>query len=124
MTQQTSSSSSRPDAEGLIRPPATEVRYLTPDICTIHLGTFGALHVTVKNEAIYGGVYAAYAFPVAYSNEYISLLQRMPEGEDLEVGLIRNLDIFPKEQADLVRRALARRYFIHTVTRIHDVGLK
>ncbi|HUW33609.1 MAG TPA: DUF1854 domain-containing protein [Planctomycetota bacterium] len=112
------------NAEPLNRPPQTEVRFLTPDMCTIHLGTFGALHVTVKNEAIYGGVYAAYAFPVAHSNEYISLLQRMPEGEDQEVGVIRNLDEFPPEQADLVRHALARRYFIHTIIRIDEVGMK
>ena len=113
-----------PSTEPLNRPPQTEVRFLKPDMCTIHLGTFSTLHVTVKNEAIYGGVYAAYAFPVLHSNQFISLLQRMPEGEDQEVGIIRSLDDFPKEQADLVRRALARRYFIHTITHIREVGLK
>jgi len=124
MTENASIRPAAHNAESLNRPPQTEVRYLTPDMCTIHLGTFGALHVTVKNEAIYGGVYAAYAFPVVHTNEYISLLQRMPEGEDQEVGVIRNLNEFPADQADLVRHALARRYFIHTITRIGEVGLK
>jgi hypothetical protein len=86
------------------------------------VGTHGALHVTVRNERIYGGVYAAYAFPVAHPNEYISLLHTARE--DMEIGIIRNLADFPLEQAALVRQALARRYFIHTITRIHQVGWK
>ena len=104
--------------------PQTEVRYLTPDMCRIHIGTFGALHVTVKNEAIYGGVYAAYAFPVIHTSNYISLLQRKSEGDDLEVGIIRDLSDFPSDQTELVRHALAQRYFIHSITEIHEVGLK
>ena len=42
----------------------TQVRYLSPETCKIHLGTFDALHVSIPNERIYGGVYAAYVFPV------------------------------------------------------------
>ncbi|HOF17365.1 MAG TPA: DUF1854 domain-containing protein [Phycisphaerae bacterium] len=105
-------------------PDPTRVRYLTPDSCRIHLGTHGALHVTVRDERIYGGVYAAYAFPVAYGDQFISLLHSAGEGKDVEIGLIRNLSDFPPQQADLVRQALARRYFIHTITRIHEIGWK
>ena len=48
--------------EPLNKPPRTEVRYLTPDTCIIHVGSYNALHVTIKNEWVYGGVYAVYAF--------------------------------------------------------------
>ena len=106
------------------RPDPTQIRYLTPQVCKIHVGTLDALHVTVKNERIYGGVYAAYAFPVAHPDEFISLLHRTGEGEDVEIGVIRDLKEFPPDQADLVRQALARRYFIHTITRIHQIGWK
>ena len=101
----------------------TQIRYLTPDLCTIHLGTHGALHVTVKDERIYGGVYAAYAFPVAHSNQYISLVHVIGEREK-EIGVIRELDEFPAAQVELVRNALKRRYFIHIITRIRRVGWK
>jgi len=104
-------------------PSPTEVRYLTPDLCRIHLGTHDALHVTVKNERIYGGVYAAYAFPVANPDEYISLIHTGGE-EEVEIGVIRSLRDFPPEMADLVRQALARRYFVHTITRIRAIGWK
>jgi hypothetical protein len=101
----------------------TEIRFLTPDVCRIHLGTHDALHVTVKNERIYGGVYAAYAFPVANPNEYISLIHTGGD-EEVEIGVIRDLNLFPEDDAALVRQALARRYFVHIITHIHHVGWK
>ena len=106
-----------------VDPSPTEVRFLKPEMCRIHLGTHEALHVTVKNERIYGGVYAAYAFPVAHPDEYISLIHTGGE-EEIEIGVIRNLSEFPEEDATLVRQALARRYFVHTITRIRRVGWK
>ncbi len=117
-----------PASEALLKnppPPKTEtqVRFLTPNMCRIHLGNLGALHVTVLNEGIYGGVYAAYAFPVAHPNGYISLLYTAGE-KDFEIGLIRNLDEFPADAADLVRKALRRRYFVHIVKRIVNIGWK
>jgi hypothetical protein len=101
----------------------TEIRFLTPDMCRIHLGTHDALHVTVLNEAIYGGVYAAYAFPVAYPEGYISLIH-IGADEEQEIGVIRNLSDFPEADAALVRQALGRRYFVHTITRLRDIGWK
>jgi ATP-binding cassette, subfamily B, bacterial len=101
----------------------TKVRYLAPDTCRIHLGNLGALHVTMKDEGIYGGVYAAYAFPVAHPYGYISLIHTHGE-KDVEIGIIRDLAEFPKEAADLVRAALARRYFVHTITKLGEVSWK
>ena len=100
----------------------TQIRFLTPDMCRIHLGNHGALHVTVKDERIYGGVYAAYAFPVAHPEGYISLLHTIGEKEELEIGIIRDLKDFPQADVDLVRAALRRRYFVHTITRLKWIG--
>ncbi len=101
-----------------IKPDLTRLRFLKPDMCVIHLGNHAALHVTVKNERIYGGVYAAYAFPVAHPTGYISLIHAADEDDEVEIGIIRELSDFPPEQADLVRAALRRRYFVHTIHRI------
>jgi len=104
-------------------PDGTRVRFLSPDMCRIHVGNLGALHVTVKNEGIYGGVYAAYAFPVAHPYGYISLIHTAGE-KDVEIGVIRDLAQFPEADAELVRQALARRYFVHTITHVGHVGWK
>jgi hypothetical protein len=100
----------------------TKVRFLTPDMCRIHLGNHGALHVTVKDERIYGGVFAAYAFPVAHPEGYVSLLHAIDEKEEFEIGVIRDLKDFPPSDADLVRAALRQRYFVHTITRLKWIG--
>lgn len=113
------------NGNGKLHPPvATVLRYLTPDTCTVHLGSYDTLHVTVEGDGTYGGVFTAYAFPVAHRDRYISLLWTSEEGEDLEIGIIRDLGEFPDDQADLIREALRRRYFIHTITKIHHVGWK
>ncbi len=101
----------------------TQIRFLTPENCRIHVGNLGALHVTVKGEGIYGGIYTAYAFPVAYPNGYISIVQTAGD-QDTEVGVIRDLSQFPESDAALVRQALQRRYFIHTVTRLKSITMQ
>ena len=101
----------------------TRIRFLTPDICRIHLGNLGALHVTVKSEGIFGGLYTAYAFPVAYPNGYISIVQTSGD-QDLEIGVIRDLSEFPESDAALVREALRRRYFVHTISKLKSIGMK
>ena len=108
--------------EAFTQPDPTKVRFLMPDMCRIHLGSHGALHVTVKNERIYGGVYAAQAFPAAYPERYVSLIYTGLKDQEMEIGIIRDLGEFPAEDASLVRGALARRYFIHTITRIDSIS--
>ena len=112
------------DEDTMSRPDPTQVRCLTPEMCRVHLGTHGALHVTVQGERIYGGVYAAYAFPVAHPDGYIALIHSGGDSDEVEIGLIRDLGDFPDEQAELIRGALQRRYFIHTITRIFDIHME
>jgi hypothetical protein len=101
----------------------TQIRFLTPQNCRIHLVNLGALHVTMKGEGIYGGIYTAYAFPVAYPNGFISIVQTAGD-QDMEVGVIRDLSEFPESDAALVRQALNRRYFVHTITRLRSIEMK
>ena len=105
-----------------ILPNPTVSRYLTPDMAKIHLGTRGALHVTVKNERIYGGVFAVFLFPVRHPNLFISLRHHTSKGDDVEVGIIRELSDWPEENRALVQESLRRHYFIHTITKIRDIG--
>ncbi len=102
----------------------TRVRYLEPGTCRVHLGRHGALTATIKGEGTYGGVFAAYAFPVAHPNRFISLIQSTEESKGLELGIIRDLDQFPADQAKLIREALQRRYFVHRISQLHQIGWK
>ena len=102
----------------------TRVRYLEPGTCRVHVGPHGALTATIKGEGTYGGVFTAYAFPVAHPNRFISLIQSTEESKGLELGVIRDLDQFPADQAKLIREALQRRYFVHKISRLHEIGWK
>jgi len=102
----------------------TSIRFLTPEMCRIHLGAHDALHVTIKDERIYGGVYAARVFPVGHPGEYISLIYVGPGGAETEIGIIRQLDEFPESAVGLINESLARRYFVRTIRRIKKIGLK
>lgn len=100
----------------------TQLRYLTPDQCHIHLGAYNTLHVTVVNERIYGGIYAALLFPVSHPDDYIALIQAGHEDRnEQEIGVIRRLADFPEPQAELIRQALRRRYFVHVITGIRRI---
>ncbi|KPJ70791.1 MAG: hypothetical protein AMS14_10030 [Planctomycetes bacterium DG_20] len=99
----------------------TATRYLTPDIARIHLGSLESLHVTVLNEGIYGGVHAVYLFPVGFPGRYISLRHTDSKGEDVEVGILRDLAEWPPGARELVQNALKRHYFVHVITRINRI---
>lgn len=103
-------------------PNPTVTRMLTPEIAKIHLGSRGALHVTVKEERIYGGVYAVYLFPVRHPGRFISLRHHTSKGEDVEVGIIADLTAWPQKDRGLVEESLRRHYFIHTITRINEIA--
>jgi len=96
-------------------------RWLPPDVARIHTGSHGALHVTVRDERIYGGVYAMCCFPVRYPREFISLRYLDHEKREVEVGLIRRLSDWPDEAQRLTSESLAKRYFVHTIRSIHNI---
>ncbi|MBK9120116.1 MAG: DUF1854 domain-containing protein [Phycisphaerales bacterium] len=100
-----------------------EPRWLTPDVARVHLGTYETLHVTIRDERIYGGVFALRCLPVRYPAEFISLRYPQPDGHDVEVGLIRRLEDWPVDAQRLIRASLTRRYFVHTIEALHRIEL-
>ena len=106
---------------GLTSIKAHPPRWLTPDNAAIHLGNRGLLHVTVRNERIYGGAFAVRSIPVRFPRKYISLRWFNVENHEEEVGLIRDLDQWPDAARQLVSESLLKRYFVHTIQAIYSV---
>jgi ATP-binding cassette, subfamily B, bacterial len=108
---------------GLNLPPLTghKIRWLEPELAQIHLGNWNALHVTVANERIYGGVFALRCMPVRFPSHFISLRHLDSSGREQEIGIIRYLPRWPEEAQRLVREALLRRYFVHTIFAIRSM---
>lgn len=96
-------------------------RWLSPDQAVVHLGTRNALHVTIKNERIYNGVFALRCLPVRFPNQYISLRYTNSENREQEVGLIKDLSVWPAEAQKLIEASLQRRYLVHHITEVIDI---
>lgn len=96
-------------------------RWLTPENARIHLGSLKALHVTMPQEHIYGGVYAVRCLPVRHPREYISLRFLDHDKREVEVGLLRQLDAWPRETQQLLEDSLRKRYFVHAIQAIHRI---
>jgi ATP-binding cassette subfamily B protein len=105
-------------------PPAFEPRWLTPDDAVIHLGNHDALHLTVRDDRIYGGIFALRAFPATWPERYISLRHTDAGGQDHEVGLVRDLADWPADVRRLLEESLGRRYLLHVIRAIHGIELK
>jgi ATP-binding cassette, subfamily B, bacterial len=99
------------------------IRWLDPSFARIHRGTYNMLHVTIRNDRIYGGIFAVRCMPVKHPGKYISLRYISPEGggQEHEVGIIRDLDEWSAEAQDLVHETLGKRYFVHSVRAIDDI---
>ena len=102
-------------------PRGHQCRWLTPDVARIHLGNLKTLHVTVREERIYGGVYAVRSLPVKFPRNYISLRFVDHDKREVEVGLIRDLDEWPKETQELIRESLLKRYFVHIIKAVRRI---
>ena len=98
-------------------------RWLEPDVADIHLGDYGALHITVHGEGVYKGVHAARCLPVSHPMEYVSLRYFNEEKRETEIGLIRSINSWPDEAKGLLQEALSKRYFVHTIESILSVQL-
>lgn len=64
-----------------------------------------------------GRVNVVRTFPMSVKNEYLSVR----DNEFNELGIIRNLDNFDKEQCDLVYEELKRRYFAPEIIEVYEV---
>ena len=108
-----------PDAQ---EPAGHHPRWLTPETARIHLGDHGALHVTVRDDRIYAGVYALRCLPVRHPWAYLSLRCLDGEKREREVGLVRHLEAWPEAARKLLQQALLKRYFVQTIRSIRSIS--
>lgn len=97
----------------------TRVRRLEPEDTKIYEATFSLLHVAIQNDTLYRGVYALRMFPVRFPERFISLCYTDEEDKVREIGIIRELAMFPEDARRLVRLSLAKQYHEQLVSRIH-----
>ena len=68
-------------------------------------------------------VFLIRAFPATRPDEYLSVRVWKEDGEDEEVGMIRDLSDWTEPVQGMLRSALDRRYLLPEITRIHSLKL-
>jgi hypothetical protein len=69
-------------------------------------------------------VFAVNLFPATNPDDYISLRVWTRDGAEQEIGILRKLDEWPADTQSLVRAALARRYWLQTITGVDQIKLE
>lgn len=92
---------------------AAKIRYLTKDNASFKKTPGNMLTVTVEGEDI-PAVYVHCSFPHTNKRIYISIRTI----ENKEIGMIKTLDDFPKETADLLEEQVKIRYFAPDITKV------
>jgi ATP-binding cassette subfamily B protein len=98
-------------------------RWLRPDNARFQLGRHGSFQVEVDEE-VRTGLFAVRALPATAPDRFISLRYTDADGQDHEVGLVRDLNEWPAPVRVLIEKALARRYFIRRITALHAIELE
>ncbi len=101
-----------------------EIRWLDPQRDELFLSSLGTLRLQIGNREPVDGVFVVCAFPADSMERYLSLRVWDAEGDDTELGMIRDLAEWPPEQQELVRQQLRRRYLFRQIQGIDALELK
>jgi ATP-binding cassette, subfamily B, bacterial len=99
-------------------------RWLTPGAATLRAGAHGSLEVKLPDGALHRGVCAISCFPATRPNDFICLHASDRDGQEHEVGILRELDEWPPDIQQLVRDTRGRSYFVRRIIGIDDVKLE
>ncbi|MEX2092906.1 MAG: DUF1854 domain-containing protein, partial [Pirellulales bacterium] len=98
--------------------------WLTPADATVRSNARGTIELELAAGTTHRGVFAVNLFPATNPSDYISLRVWNRDGQEQEIGILRELDRWPAEAQTLVRSALQRRYYLQPVTGIDQLRLE
>ncbi|HTU93469.1 MAG TPA: DUF1854 domain-containing protein [Gemmataceae bacterium] len=111
------------DASGALGGEDFAPRWLLPEETRLQRGERDTLQAAV-GAALYDGLFAVRALPATCPDQFISLRYADDDGQEHEVGLIRDLADWPAKDRALLEQALARRYFVRVITAIDSIESK
>lgn len=82
------------------------------------------LELWQAGERLGSGVFIIRTFPASYPTEYLSVRGWNADGDELELGMIANLGLWPEADQREVSEALARRYLMREIEAIVTINLR
>ena len=106
------------------QPRAFEPRWLSPENCRLLRDSRQTLWLERDDEPAKGGVFAVRCFPAERPDEFVSLRHADADGQQHELGIIRQVSDWPEAQQAMLREALQRRYLLHEIRSIAAIKLE
>jgi ATP-binding cassette, subfamily B, bacterial len=105
-------------------PSAEKLRWLEPDACEFRLDEHGQVKLHGDGDLAVGqSVFVVCAFPATHPERYLSVRHWHKNGDDIEIGLIRDLDQWPAACQHAARQSLRRHYLLRRIERVHQIQL-
>jgi ATP-binding cassette subfamily B protein len=102
---------------------AAGIEWLDPAVHRFAAGPLDRIDLVRDGSTVRAGVFVVRAFPASHPEAWLSVRGWNDAGDEVELGMIRDLLAWPAADRDLVRAALARRSLVREITRVHDVRL-
>ena len=97
------------------------IRYLNATDIRFSRSDLGQLRATLADGTVADDVFVFRTRPITDPNRYIAIRVGATHSQQREIGLIRNLNALAPDQRRLLNEELAKRYFIHIITRIRSI---
>ena len=69
-------------------------------------------------------VFAVCTFPATRKYQYLSIRKWTADGDDVELGIVRDLDDWPTEQQELLKESLKRHYLLPQIEQLNSIKLR
>ncbi len=100
------------------------LNWLDPSTHRFSRGAHDQLVLWRCDAQLGNGIVILRTFPAAYPTEYLSVRGWNPDGDEIELGMIRNLNEWSDDNQREIRNALERRYLLREITEINSISLK
>ncbi len=110
--------------EKTVAPHPNGLRWLQPLNVTFQMSPHRQLECWTDGECLSKSVFAVRAFPASYPDEFISVRGLDTEGEEIELGMLRDLRVWPAADQEKIHRSLDRRYLLREITHLNSIRLQ
>lgn len=100
------------------------IHWLCPNRTNLILGKNERLELWFAGEQLARSVFIVRTFPASHPEAYLSVRSWNEAGDEVEVGMIRNLVEWDEAEQDIVRSFLKRRYMLRQIIGINSLKLE
>jgi len=98
--------------------------WIEPGSCELREGPLASLELVQADGSVIRSIFAVQCLPASQPDDFISLRTWDRDGQDRELGILRDLNAWSARSQALVREALGRRYFLRRITGIDEIKLE